>query len=332
MSDALIKTIAGIIASASPIIFGVVGETLTERVGVINLSINGTILLTAMAGFAVAKVTGSYVLGILAGALIGAFIALIIAFMSITLKQSQVAVGYILAMTGLSLAYFLGNEVANSPVMDPLPKLAIPLLSKIPLLGMILFNQNLMVYLSILAIIITHIWIFKTSYGLVLRGVGERPAAAFIRGTNVNLVRYLYTVIGGALIGMAGPLYSLDLKRGWAGSLSGLDGLGWIILAIVIFGGWRPFRGALGAYFFVFLQVISINMQHQFPHVNTKVFQVAPFPIMILILLFVNIGNAEWVDRTLAGLPADVRKAIAWIFRVLKTNPPGSLGVPFESE
>lgn len=332
MNDIIVKTIAGIIASAAPIIFGVVGETLTERVGVINLSINGTILLTAMAGFAVAKATGSYVLGILSGALIGAIIALIIAFMSITLKQSQVAVGYILAMTGLSLAYFLGNKVANSPVMDSLPKLPIPLLSKIPAVGQIFFNQNLMVYLSILAIILTHLWIFKTNHGLILRGVGERPAAAFIRGTNVNLVRYLYTCFGGALIGMAGPLYSLDLKRGWAGSLSGLDGLGWIILAIVIFGGWRPFQGALGAYFFVFLQVVSINMQHQFPEINTKVFQVAPFPIMILILLFVNIGNAEWVDRTLAGLPSDARKAIAWIFRVLKANPPGALGVPFESE
>jgi simple sugar transport system permease protein len=330
MDNPIISSIASIFGWAGPVIFAVMGETLTERAGVINLSLNGSIILSAMVGFAVATSTNSFLLGFLAGALTGALVALIIAFMSITLKQNQVAVGYVLAMATKSLAYTLGAAFIGRQVMQ-LPQVKIPLMNKIPILGTILFNQTILTYISYLLIFICYIWIFKTRSGLVLQGVGERPAAAFVRGANVNALRYIYSAIGGALVGVGGALYSLSVKT-WNGQMSGIDGIGWIALAITIFGGWHPLKGALGSYLFVLLQWLGIALQPVMPKVNSRIFQVAPFPLMILTLLLVNIGNADWVDRTLAGLPESSRKVIAKILRAMRTNPPASLGVPFENE
>jgi len=330
MDSSLINSIGFIFAWAGPVIFAVMGETLTERAGVINLSLNGSIILAAMTGFAAATATGSFFWGFVAGALTGAAVAMIIAFLSIALKQSQVAVGYVLAMATKSLAYFLGAPLIGKPVMQ-LPQVPIPFLSQIPILGPILFKQTILTYLSYVAIFVCFIWLFRTRGGLVLQGIGERPAAAYIRGANVNGLRYFYSFLGGALVGVGGALYSLSVKT-WNGQLSGIDGIGWIVLAITIFGGWHPLRGALGAYFFVFLQWLGITVQSLLPQVNSRIFQVAPFPLMILTLLLVNLGNADWVERTLAGLPENTRKVIARILRAMRTNPPAALGISFENE
>jgi general nucleoside transport system permease protein len=323
--------LAGVLIAAGPIIFAVIGETIAERSGVINLSLNGTIVLTAMVGFAVTYHTQSLVLGYLAGMLVGAFVAWIVAFSSITLHQSQVAVGFVLTLTTLNLAYFLGNPYTSSQGKT-LPALSIPLLTQIPILGPLLFSSDLMTYLSYILIIAAWIWVFKTRPGLILQGIGERPAAAFVRGANVNRLRYLYTVLGGALVGLAGPIYSLGVKAGWKGTISGLDGIGWIALSITIFGGWNPVRAAFGAYLFALLQWLSLVVQPIIPSIPSQVLQVAPFPLMILTLLLVNISDAEWVDRSLAGLPEPTRKVVARILRTLHASPPASLGVPFEQE
>jgi len=211
------------------------GETLTERAGLMNLSLNGSIILSAMVGFAVGTTTHSFFLGFLAGALSGALVALIIAFLSITLKQNQVAVGYVLAMATKSLAYTLGAAYVGLPVMQ-LPLVKVPLLWQIPIVGPILFNQTILTYLSYILIFVCYIWIFKTRGGLILQGVGERPAAAFARGANVNLLRYIYSAIGGAFVGIGGALFSLSVKT-WNGQMSGIDGIGWIVLAITILAG-----------------------------------------------------------------------------------------------
>ena len=330
MDSSLTSSIGSIFAWAAPVIFGVLGETITERSGVMNLSLNGSLILSAMVGFVVATTTDSFLLGFLAAAAIGAFVALLIAFMSIDLKQSQIAVGYVLAMATKSLAYFLGAPYVGAHV-KLLPTVPIPWLSQIPFLGPILFKQTILTYLSYVAIAACYIWIFKTHQGLILTGIGEKPSAAYIRGANVNRLRYIYTGIGGAMVGIGGGLYSLSVKT-WNGTLSGFDGIGWIILAITIFGGWHPIKGALGSYLFVIFQYVGIVLQPLMPNVNSRIFQVAPFPLMILALLFVNIGNTDWVDRTLAGLPENVRRSIAKILRAMRTSPPTALGIPFESE
>lgn len=330
-STALLTGLASVLSAAGPILFAVIGETITERAGVVNLSLNGTIILAAMGGFVVAFQTDSLWLGFLAGAVIGALIALIVAFSSIHLRQSQVAVGFVLALVCRDLAYFLGVPYINRPG-PRLPSWSIPGLEDIPVIGTLFFQHDLMTYLSYLLIIIAWVYIFRTRPGLTLQGIGERPAAAFVRGANVKTLRYVYTVIGGALAGLAGPAYSLNIKGGWMGIQSGLDGIGWIALAITIFGGWNPMRAAFGAYLFAFLQWLGLVLQAQLPNIPSQVLQVAPFPLMILTLLLVNIGNAEWVDRTLAALPEQTRRLLAKILRSVRTSPPASLGVPFENE
>jgi ABC-type uncharacterized transport system permease subunit len=332
MDTALILTgLAGVLFVSAPIIFAVIGETITERAGVINLSMNGTILLCAMGGFAASARTGSLIVGFLAGAAIGALVALVVAISSITLKQSQVAVGFVLALTCRDLSYFLGNTFMG--VSGPrLPGWDFPVLSRIPFIGELFFKHDAMTYLSFAAILLAWAWIFRTRPGLMLRGIGERPASAFVRGANVNLMRYVYTVIGGAIIGLAGPTYSLSVKAGWNGTISGLDGFGWIALSITIFGGWNPLRAAFGAYLFGLLQWLGLVLQPSLPNIPSQVLQVAPFPLMILTLLLVNIGDAEWVERTLAVLPESARRFFTRAFRALRASPPAALGVPFERD
>lgn len=330
-TNSVLVGLAGVLATAAPVLFAVIGETITERAGIINLSLNGTILLAAMGGFTIAYKTESVLLGFLAGSLIGALVAAIIAFASITLKQSQVAVGFVLALTCRDLAYFLGVPVLNQSGSRLAP-LAIPILKDIPILGTLFFKQDLLTYLSYVIIFLAWWWIFHTRPGMMLRGIGERPAAAFVRGANVNRLRYIYTILGGAIVGLAGPVYSLSVKAGWMGTQSGLDGFGWIALSIAIFGGWNPLRAAFGAYLFSFLQWLGLVLQSRLPGIPTQVLQVAPFPLMILTLLLVNISDAEWVERILASMPEKLRRGMVKALRMLRAAPPASLGVPFESE
>ncbi len=330
MNDLLIG-LAGVIAGAAPVVIAVVGETFTERAGVINLSVNGIILLSAMVGFSIARATGSTLAGLLAGALVGAIAAAIVSFCSITLKQSQVAVGFILTLLFRDLSYFLGNPFmgVSAPIVSSRP---FPILSEIPVIGPLFFSHNWLTYLSYLAVIGGYIWIFHTRAGLRLRSLGEQPKSAFTRGIHVNRLRYAYTILGGALVGLAGPIYSLSIKAGWKGTLTGLDGIGWIVLSIVIFGGWNPIRGALGAYLFVFLQWLGLVLQPNLPNFPSQVLQVAPFPLMILTLLFVNIGDTEWMVRFMALLPTGPRRLFFRLIKFIRTPPPASLGVPFERE
>ncbi len=329
--ELIVIGLAGVLASAGPVVFASIGETISERAGVTNLSMNGMILLSAMGSFAVALATKSMVLGFLAGAAIGAAVSAIVALSSITLKQSQVAVGFVLALLCRDLSYFLGNPIMGLPG-PRLTTAPIPALKDIPVLGQLLFNQDPMTYLSFALIILSWLYVNKTRPGLVLRGLGERPAAAHARGANVAGLRYLYTIAGGAIAGLAGPMYSLSIKAGWKGTITGLDGIGWIALAITIFGGWSPIRVALGAYLFALLQWLGLVLQPSLPGIPSQVLQVAPFPLMILTLLFVNLGNAEWVESLLSRLPERPRRAVARILRAMNAKPPAALGTHFEKD
>ena len=331
MDNTILIGLAGVLAAAAPVLFAVIGETITERAGIINLSLNGSILLSAMGGFTVAYLSGSLLLGFLVGMLIGALVAFIVAFGSITLHQSQVAIGFVLALAGRDLAYFLGVPYMNIPG-PTLPAWQIPFLKDIPLIGPLFFRLDIITYLSYIVIILAWVWLYRTRPGLMLQGIGERPAAAFVRGANVNRLRYIYTIVGGAFAGLAGPAYTLNIKAGWMGTQTGLDGVGWIALAIVIFGGWSPLRAAFGAYLFALLQWLGLVLQSSLPGIPSQVLQVAPFPLMILTLLLVNIGNAEWVQRWLASMPEGTRRVAVKVLRAMRASPPAALGIPFESE
>ncbi len=321
---------AAIVAASPPLVFAVLGETIAERAGVINLSLDGLILLTAMTAFAAARASNNLLAGVAAAMAIGACAGLIVSVASLTLRQHQVATGFVLTLLCQNVAYVLGNPVAHLPG----PQVAyapIPVLGHWPVLGPLLFNHNVMVYTSILSIATVWWYLTRTRAGLALRGLGEQPAAAFARGVDVTRMRYLYTLIGGALVGLGGAASSLAVKPGWSRPY-GIEGTGWIALAIVIFGNWHPVRAAAGAYGFVMLQTLATTLQSSLPRVPTQVFPTLPFPLMILALLLVTLGNAEAVQRALRRLPLGARHGITRVLHTLQAAPPAALGVPFDRE
>ena len=298
-----VPILATAIATSTPLVFACLGETITERAGVINLSAEGTILLGAMTSFAIAKTlegsgtVPSLLAGFAGAALVGAAIASIVALGALTLKQSQVAIGFVLALLGANLSSFLGNSFVRIPG-PTVPSFKIPGLQNIPFLGSLLFQSDLLVYFSYAAIALVWVYFYRTRAGLMLRAIGEQPNAAFARGTNVVRMRYVYTLIGGAMMGIAGAAFSLDFKAGW--SHLHTAGYGWIALAIVIFGGWNPVRVALSCYLFGILQSLASVAQSTIPAVPSQVFNVAPFMLMILLLV---LTSSEWVERLLKYCP-----------------------------
>ncbi|MGH2592076.1 MAG: ABC transporter permease [Anaerolineae bacterium] len=309
--------LASILAASAPLIFATIGEAITEKAGVINLSLDGSILLSAMTGFATAFVTGNVWAGFLAAMLVSMLVALLVAYASVALRLNQVAVGFVLTLLCTDLSSFLGNPFVR--IQGPsVPHRSIPVLKDIPLIGPILFDHNLVVYASFVTIFAVYWFMFKTRRGLELQGVGERPEAAYARGVSVNRMRYIYAAIGGALVGIGGAAYSLDVKLGW--SYRHTAGLGWIALAIVIFGGWHPYRVAFGAYLFGSLQTLALKLQSVVPTLS-QVLPILPFPLMILTLLLVY---SDSIGRLLDRLPA--------LRGVLRSDPPSALGTHFEQE
>jgi simple sugar transport system permease protein len=320
MDDQTVAVLASILLQASPLIIAVCGETLSERAGVINLSLDGSLLLSAMSGFVAAYLSGSLLLGFLAGALVSAFFAWIIAFGSIRLRQSQVAIGFVLTLLGASLSAFLGQNYTRLPGPS-VAKLPIPLLKDIPIIGPIVFNQDPVVYFALLLVAATAWWLFRSQPGLRLRAVGERPEAAFARGIPTTRLRYVYALIGGALVGVAGAAYSLDVKIGWSDGHT--LGLGWIALAIVIFGGWSPPRGAFGALLFGATKTLATMLQRLYPEVSAVAFNALPWLLMIAVLLAVS---GKFSEAIASRLPPRWQRPVR---RWLSVAPPAALGQEF---
>lgn len=316
----LIRILSSIVLQSAPLVIAVCGETITERAGVINLSLDGSMLMAAMTGFVVGFETDNVWLGFLAAAFVGLAFALIVAFGSIRLRQSQVAVGFVLTLLGDDLSAFLGQNYTRIPGAV-VRHGGIPLLEDIPILGPLFFDQSVVVYFAIVLIALTWWFFNRTQPGLHLRGVGERPESAFARGVNVNRVRYLYTLLGGALVGIAGATYSLDVKLGW--SEGHTRGLGWIALAIVIFGGWSPVRGALGAVLFGATQALATYLQTTFFEVPVVVFNALPWVLMIAVLLLVG---SEATERLILWMPGPLQRPLR---RLLRVSPPMALGTTF---
>ena len=318
MSDSeLIRILASIILASAPLIIAVCGETITERSGVVNLSLDGTMLMAAMTGFVVGLKTENVWLGFLAAAIVGMVFAAVIAFSSITLKRSEVAVGFVLTLLGDDLSAFLGQNFTRIPGAV-VTRIGIPLLKDIPIIGPIFFNQDVVVYFSYVLVIVCWWFLYRTQPGLHLRSSGERPDAAFARGVNVRLVRYLYTILGGGLVGIAGAAYSLNVKIGWSDGHT--RGLGWIALAIVIFGGWSPIRGALGALLFGATKALATILQRTFPEVSVVAFNAIPWALMIFVLLVVS---SDVTERLIVIMPRRIQPTLR---RLLRISPPMSIG------
>ncbi len=325
MTPELINILNSVVANATPLVIAGLGETITERAGITNLSLDGSLALAAMFGFVATLVTGNPLAGLLIAMLVGALVALIIAVGDITLRQDQVAIGFVLTLLCADLAQFLGQDYTGSR-STPMPVVKIPGLSDVPVVGQIFFSHQAIVYFSYFLIFAVWFWLFHTRGGLAHRAIGERPAAAFARGTPVNRLRYLYTVLGGALVGLAGASYSMAIKPGWSNPPV-MRGDGWIALAIVIFGGWHPFRVVLGAYLFAALRALASAIQRS-PDIQIPLVLLngLPWILMITTLVLVSSGAIERLTRI---LPRPVQR---WTRSFLRSDPPAALGTRFEPD
>ncbi len=282
-----IVTLSRTLAYGTPLLLATLGEIYTERSGVLNLGVEGMMIMGAYAAFSTAYTTGSPWLGIVAGALVGGAFSLIHAFASITLKANQVISGLSLTMLGLGLSGVLGRGWEGRPLPASIPEITAPGLSKIPFLGPILFEgQNLIVYFSILLVVVMWYILYRTRIGIAVRAVGENPAAADSLGISVNKVRYLCTIVGGILAGMAGGYLSVAYRPAWTEGMTG--GMGWIVIALTIFAFWNPAIGMLGAYLFAALYHLSFRLQ---PWVSPELLKAMPYAFAIIVLIAISRGT-----------------------------------------
>ena len=311
------NTLVTVISLSTPLIIAVIGETISEKGGVINLSAEGTIMICALFGFIGAYETDFAVVGFLCAMVVGAGISFFISYCDINLRMDQIAVGFVLTILCINLSNFLGQDYVriNGPLIT---KFSIPFLSDIPFFGSVLFNHSLITYLSIVLIPLSWLFLNKTSYGLAIRASGENPSSASSRGINVKRMRLLSCVMGGSLLGLAGASFSLYTKYGW--SEGHTTNYGWIVLAIVIFGGWNPFRAAVGAYSFGLLQVLAIKAQ-SVTLALSQILPLLPFPLMIFILIFIQYINRD-----------EIKNVPKWIVAILGGNQPQSLGKKLPEE
>jgi simple sugar transport system permease protein len=249
------------VASGTVLLFATIGEIFAERSGVMNLGVEGMMLIGAMSAFSVTISTGNPWLGLLVAMLAGGLLSQIHAFLTVTLQSDQVVSGLALTFLGTGIALVLGEGLSKAGTVALLPVITIPVLSAIPLIGPILFtNQNILVYVGYLLVPIAWYFINRTRPGMHLRSVGEYPAAADALGINVYRLRYFYVFVGGVLAGLAGATISLAISPGWFSELT-TGGLGWIAVGLVIFAQWDPVRGMMGAYAFGALRRMILDIQ-----------------------------------------------------------------------
>jgi simple sugar transport system permease protein len=275
---------------ATPIMFATLGEILTERSGVLNLGVEGIMLMGAMTGFLVTSVTGSPWAGVAAAALVGMALSLLMAVLSVHLGLSQhvSGLGITLLCTGLAMyvyRLFFGSPLVP-PTVEPFKQIALPLLSGIPILGPSVFTQYALVYIAWFLVPALSIFLYKTRAGLAVRTVGSNPFAADTVGVNVNLTRTLCLVVGGALMGVGGAFLTLAHQNMFL--LDVIGGRGWIAIAMTIFGNWDPLRGVLGALIFGFLDGLQLRLQGAGLDIPFHLFLVIPYVVTIFALVSVS--------------------------------------------
>jgi general nucleoside transport system permease protein len=299
------------VASGTVLLFAALGEVLAERSGVLNLGVEGMMLVGAMTAFSVTIKTGNPWIGVLAAMFVAGLLSQIHAFIVITLQADQVVSGLALTFLGTGISLVLGEGLSKAGTVSLMPNFSIPLLSQIPILGPIFFrNQSVLVYIGYLLTPLAWYYINRTRGGLHLRAIGEYPSAADALGINVFRMRYLYVFIGGVLAGLGGATISLAVSPGWFSELT-TGGQGWIAVGLVIFAQWDPIRAAVGSYAFGALRRLILDIQgptlllgmrnpfYYDPYLGFFL-QMLPYAFTVIVLV---IGSREAIRKRL-GAPA----------------------------
>jgi len=285
MMDNLIPILVAAVAAGTPMVFAALGELITEKSGVLNLGVEGMMLMGAVTGFAVASQTGNPWLGALGGMVAGAAMALIFAVLTLNLMANQVASGLALTLFGVGLSAFLGKPYESvSLVVAPPPE--IPLLSQIPVLGPLLFKYHVLVYVSWALFAVIAWFLYRSRAGLVLRSIGESPESAHAIGYPVIRIRYLATLFGGAMAGLGGAYLSEFYAPLWVEGMTA--GRGWIALALVVFATWRPARVMIGAYLFGGVTIAQFFAQGAGIAIASQFLSSLPYLATIVVLVFIS--------------------------------------------
>lgn len=282
--EQLLPILASTVTAATPLVIAALGILVSERAGVLNLGVEGMMLMGAVTAFAVGVTSGSLLLGYAMAIAVGAAVSLLFAVLVLSLQTNQVATGLALALFGTGLSAFLGRSFVGTPV-ERLPAMPIPLLSDIPMLGPLLFRYDAVVYFSLLLFFAVNWFLFRSRLGLRLRAIGEAPAVAHSLGASVFRIRYLATMFGGAMSGLAGAYLSTALTPMWVEGMSA--GRGWIVLALVVFATWRPLRVLLGAYLFGGVAVLQLHAQGFGVRVPSEFLSMLPYLATIVVLAII---------------------------------------------
>jgi ABC-type uncharacterized transport system permease subunit len=306
MDVALLVSILTIaIRAGTSLVYATIGEIATERAGILNLGVEGMMIMGAVSAFAAAFHTGNAWVGLVTAMIVGGLMALIHAFLTVTLRADQTVSGLALTIFGSGLASFLGQRLGpgGTPLVGQIgprfSKIAIPGLSNLPVVGQAIFNQDLLVYGMYVFVPLAWYFLYKTRPGLHLRSIGESPQAADAMGVNVVTLRYAYTILGGVLAGLGGAHLSLAYTPGWTENLTG--GRGWIAIALVIFATWDPARAVVGALLFGGVNAVQFRLQAAGTTIPAAFLNMLPYAFTILVLVLITWWEAF---RKRVGAPA----------------------------
>ena len=296
MLEAILLTV---ITAATPLVIAALGELVTERSGVLNLGVEGMMIMGAVSAFAATQITGSPYIGVLAGIAAGGAFSLLFGFLTLTLVANQVATGLALTILGLGLSGQLGESFVGQPGIKLQP-IVVPLLSDIPFMGRLLFQQDLIFYLSIALVVGINWFLFKSRTGLKMRAIGDNHASAHALGINDIRTRYLAVMFGGACAGLAGAQLSLVYTPQWVENMTA--GRGWIALALVVFASWRPLRLLAGGYLFGAVSIGQLHAQAFGIGIPSQVLSALPYVATIVVLIIISHNRRTTLINTPASL------------------------------
>ncbi|NBD30458.1 MAG: ABC transporter permease [Alphaproteobacteria bacterium] len=281
--------LASLMVASTPILLAALGELVAERAGVLNLGVEGMMITGAACGIIFSALTGNAWVGFAGAALGGLLLSFLFAVLTQVLLSNQVATGLALTLFGLGLSALLGQSFADARP-PAFPKLDMPILSDLPVLGPVLFRHDGMVYVGLLLVVAVWYFLTRTRAGLILRAVGENHEAAHALGYRVVLIRFGAIMFGGACAGLGGAYISLVRVPQWTEGMTA--GAGWIALAIVVFAGWKPVRLLLGAYLFGGVTVLQLNLQAAGLAIPVEYLSMSPYVATILVLVILAAGRA----------------------------------------